>query len=232
MRSPPPASTWCWLRRHDLVRSRRVRRRRRHAASICIAEGVTSAWLGCRRRSAPAALAAWLIGAVSPAHARRVFIMITLAFAQMAFYLVNSMKAYGRRRRLEPAAARRAGPGLIWATKVCFTTWSCSFSPYRSMASQGHAVRFRQGGDRDRRERGEGRGDRLAGAPLPARLLRHHRRGRAGSPGRSCEPRKYVNPNVLHWVSVRHADDHGDPGRGRPALGRRHRASCSSVSST
>ena len=34
---------------------------------------------------------------------------------------------------------------------------------------------------------------------------------------------KYVNPNVLHWIAVGHADDHGDPRRRRPAVGRRDR---------
>jgi len=53
----------------------------------------------------PAAIAAsrsrpWLIGAVSLAHARRVFCMITLGLAQMCVRtFVNSMKAYGRRRK-------------------------------------------------------------------------------------------------------------------------------------
>src|SRR5437870_13812642 len=59
-----------------------------YAASICIAEGVASAWLGWPAAIAASALAAWLIGAVSLRTRGVLFIMITLAFAQLGFYLV------------------------------------------------------------------------------------------------------------------------------------------------
>jgi len=66
-----------------------------YVGSILVAEGVTSAFVGWPAAIAASALAAWLIGAISLRTRGVYFIMITLAFAQMMFYLVNSMKAYG-----------------------------------------------------------------------------------------------------------------------------------------
>src|SRR5256886_17151213 len=83
-----------------------------YAASICIAEGVTSAWLGWPAAVAASALAAWLIGAVSLRTRGVYFIMITLALAQMAFYLVNSMKAYGGDEGLTLPQRAELGLGL------------------------------------------------------------------------------------------------------------------------
>ena len=82
-----------------------------YVASICIAEGLTSAWIGWPAAIAASALASWIIGAVSLRTRGVYFIMITLAFAQMMFYLVNSMKAYGGDEGL--TLPQRAGTGLV-----------------------------------------------------------------------------------------------------------------------
>ena len=66
-----------------------------YVASICIAEGVTSAWIGWPAAVAMSALLAWIIGAISLRTRGVYFIMITLAFAQMMYYVFVSMKAYG-----------------------------------------------------------------------------------------------------------------------------------------
>src|SRR2546429_9431158 len=91
-----------------------------YVASICIAEGVTSAWLGWRAAIAASALAAWLIGAVSLRTRGVYFIMITLAFAQMMFYLVNSMKAYGGDEGLTLPRRAELGLGLDLGNEVVF----------------------------------------------------------------------------------------------------------------
>src|SRR2546421_9629443 len=91
-----------------------------YAASICIAEGVASAWLGWPAAIAASALAAWLIGAVSLRTRGVYFIMITLAFAQMAFYLVNSMKAYGGDEGLTLPARASVGLGVDLGSDVAF----------------------------------------------------------------------------------------------------------------
>jgi branched-chain amino acid transport system permease protein len=81
-----------------------------YVASILVAEGVASAWIGWPAAVAASALLAWIIGAISLRTRGVYFIMITLAFAQMMFYLVNSMKAYGGDEGL--TLPRRAELGL------------------------------------------------------------------------------------------------------------------------
>jgi branched-chain amino acid transport system permease protein len=66
-----------------------------YVVGIGIVEGLTSGWVAFPLAIAVAALAAVGIGAVSLRTRATYFIMITLAFAQMLFYLVNSVKAYG-----------------------------------------------------------------------------------------------------------------------------------------
>jgi branched-chain amino acid transport system permease protein len=83
-----------------------------YVASILIAEGVASAWLGWPAAAAAAGAAAALIGAISLRTRGVYFIMITLAFAQMMFYLVNSMKAYGGDEGLTLPRRAALGVGL------------------------------------------------------------------------------------------------------------------------
>ncbi|HEX5767252.1 MAG TPA: branched-chain amino acid ABC transporter permease [Burkholderiales bacterium] len=66
-----------------------------YIVGILAAEGVTSLWLAWPLAIAVAALAAAAIGAVSLRTRGVYFIMITLAFAQMMYYVFVSLKAYG-----------------------------------------------------------------------------------------------------------------------------------------
>ncbi len=66
-----------------------------YVAGILTVEGITSAWLTWPAAVAAAALAALLIGALSLRTRGVYFIMITLAFAQMMYYVFVSLKAYG-----------------------------------------------------------------------------------------------------------------------------------------
>jgi branched-chain amino acid transport system permease protein len=66
-----------------------------YVAGILMAEGITSAWLTWPAAVAAAAFAALLIGALSLRTRGVYFIMITLAFAQMMYYVFVSLKAYG-----------------------------------------------------------------------------------------------------------------------------------------
>src|SRR5258706_1355656 len=81
-----------------------------YVSSILLSEGVASAWIGWPAAIAASALAALAIGAVSLRTRGAYFIMITLAFAQMMFFLVNSMKAYGGDEGL--SLRERASVGL------------------------------------------------------------------------------------------------------------------------
>src|SRR5581483_9625732 len=86
-----------------------------YVASILFAEGVTSAWLEW-----PAAIAVSALGAVSLRTRGVYFIMITLAFAQMMFYLVTSMKAYGGDEGLSLPGRAELGLGLDAGNEVTF----------------------------------------------------------------------------------------------------------------
>jgi branched-chain amino acid transport system permease protein len=66
-----------------------------YVVGILSLEGVRSLWIAWPAAVAVAALAALAVGAVSLRTRGVYFIMITLAFAQMTYYLFVSMKAYG-----------------------------------------------------------------------------------------------------------------------------------------
>jgi branched-chain amino acid transport system permease protein len=66
-----------------------------YVTGIMVSEGVAAAGWHVLATLAVTALAAWVIGAISLRTRGVYFIMITLAFAQMLFYLANSIKAYG-----------------------------------------------------------------------------------------------------------------------------------------
>ena len=66
-----------------------------YVVGIFAAEGVRSLWIAWPAAILVAGLAALLIGAISLRTRGVYFIMITLAFAQMMYYVFVSMKAYG-----------------------------------------------------------------------------------------------------------------------------------------
>ena len=66
-----------------------------YIVGILAVEGVTSLWIAWTAATAVAALVALIIGAISLRTRGVYFIMITLAFAQMMYYIFVSMKAYG-----------------------------------------------------------------------------------------------------------------------------------------
>jgi branched-chain amino acid transport system permease protein len=66
-----------------------------YVTAIMVSEGVQSGPLHLAATITVTALAAFVIGAISLRTRGVYFIMITLAFAQMLFYLANSVKGYG-----------------------------------------------------------------------------------------------------------------------------------------
>jgi branched-chain amino acid transport system permease protein len=66
-----------------------------YIVGILAAEGVRSLWIAWPAAIVAAALAALVIGAISLRTRGVYFIMITLAFAQMMYYVFVSLKAYG-----------------------------------------------------------------------------------------------------------------------------------------
>ncbi len=83
-----------------------------YTAGVLLVEGITSAWIGWPAAMLLSALLALAIGAVSLRTRGVYFIMITLAFAQMAYYLTVSMKAYGGEEGLNLPSRATLGFGL------------------------------------------------------------------------------------------------------------------------
>jgi branched-chain amino acid transport system permease protein len=83
-----------------------------YIVGILAVEGVSSAWIAWPAAMAVAALAALVIGALSLRTRGVYFIMITLAFAQMMYYVFVSLKAYGGDDGLSLPGRSTIGLGL------------------------------------------------------------------------------------------------------------------------
>ena len=91
-----------------------------YTVAILMHHGVASAWIAWPAAVLVSALAAAAIGAIS-LHTRGVyFIMITLAFAQMIYYVFVSLKAYGGDDGLSLAARSQLGLGLDLKSDATF----------------------------------------------------------------------------------------------------------------
>ena len=91
-----------------------------YTASVLVVEGITSAWIGWPLAMAVSGLLALAIGAMSLRTRGVYFIMITLAFAQMVYYLTISMKAYGGDEGLNLPQRSTLLPGLDLKDDVVF----------------------------------------------------------------------------------------------------------------
>ena len=83
-----------------------------YTVGILATEGVSSAWVAWPLATLCAAAAALLIGAISLRTRGVYFIMITLAFAQMMYYIFVSMKGYGGDDGLNLASRSAVGFGI------------------------------------------------------------------------------------------------------------------------
>ena len=172
-----------------------------YVASIVLAEGVASAWIGWPAALLASGLAALAIGAISLRTRGVYFIMITLAFAQMVYYLVNSMKAYGGDEGLSLPARATLGLGLDLGDEVTFyyvvlvILSAALFSFHRLIHSRfGRAlVAIREN---------EARAEALGFPTLRYKLIAFAIAGAAGGLAGAllASHGKYVNPNVLHWT--------------------------------
>jgi branched-chain amino acid transport system permease protein len=170
-----------------------------YVGSILVAEGVTSAFIGWPAAIAVSALAAWLIGAISLRTRGVYFIMITLAFAQMMFYLVNSMKAYGGDEgltlRQRPSLGFDLGNEVAFYYVVLFFLSASIFLLYRLMQSRFGRVVI---AIRENEARAEAVGFPVFRYKLACFVIAGAAAGLAGA--LLASHGKYVNPNVLHWV--------------------------------
>jgi branched-chain amino acid transport system permease protein len=83
-----------------------------YVVGILMAEGVASAWVSWPLAIVIAGLLAAAVGAISLRTRGVYFIMITLAFAQMLYYIAVGMKAYGGEEGLNLATRSDVGFGL------------------------------------------------------------------------------------------------------------------------
>lgn len=91
-----------------------------YTTAILMQHGVTSAWTAWPAAMAVAALAALLVGAISLRTQGVYFIMITLAFAQMLYFLMVSLKAYGGDDGMSLAGRSRVAEGFDLADDTRF----------------------------------------------------------------------------------------------------------------
>jgi branched-chain amino acid transport system permease protein len=167
-----------------------------YVAAICVAEGLTSAWIGWPAAMVASALAAWLIGAASLRTRGVYFIMITLAFAQMMFYLVNSMKAYGGDEGLSlPQRASDLGNEVVFYYVVLALLAATIYLLHRLINSRfGRVVNA----IRENETRAEAIGLPVFRYQLACFVIAGAAAGLAGA--LLANHGKYVNPNVLHWA--------------------------------
>ncbi|HYD56693.1 MAG TPA: branched-chain amino acid ABC transporter permease [Burkholderiales bacterium] len=170
-----------------------------YAASILFVEGVTSAWIAWPVAVLAAAAAAWLIGAASLRTRGVYFIMITLAFAQMAFYLVNSMKAYGGDEGL--TLTGRPDLGFSLGNEIAFYYVVLGFLSlilfllHRLARSRfGRVIQAM----RENAPRAEAIGFPVFRYQLACFVIAGAVGGLAGA--LLAAHGKYVNPGVLHWT--------------------------------
>jgi len=172
-----------------------------YVSSIFIAEGITSAWIGWPAAVAASAMAALLIGAVSLRTRGVYFIMITLAFAQMMFFLVNSMKAYGGDEGLSLPRRASIGVGSDLGNDVIFYYTALAalaaglYGLHRLAHSRfGHVIQA----IRENETRAEAIGFPVYRHKLACFVIAGAAGGLAGA--LLASHGKYVNPNVLHWT--------------------------------
>jgi len=172
-----------------------------YVASILIAEGVPSAWIGWPAAIVASGVVAWVIGAVSLRTRGVYFIMITLAFAQMMFYLVNSMKAYGGDEGLTLPRRASVGFGIDLGNEVAF--YYVVLALLAAMLYALHRLAHARFGRvitaiRENEVRAEAIGIPVYRYKLACFVIAGAAGGLAGA--LLASHGKYVNPNVLHWI--------------------------------
>ena len=167
-----------------------------YVSSIFIAEGVMSAWIGWPAAVAASALAALVIGAVSLRTRGVYFIMITLAFAQMMYFLVNSMKAYGGDEGLSlPARVTGLAGDLAFYYVALAALVAAVYGLHRLAHSRfGRVIQA----IRENEARAEAIGFPVYRYKLACFVIAGAAGGLAGV--LLASHGKYVNPNVLHWT--------------------------------
>jgi len=95
-----------------------------YAVGLCAYHGMGDGWLHLAVAVVAAAVIGLIVGVISLRTSGMAFIMITLAFAQMGYFLLVSLKQYGGDDGLPVAATSRFGPfDLGSAATVYYAAW-------------------------------------------------------------------------------------------------------------
>jgi branched-chain amino acid transport system permease protein len=172
-----------------------------YVSGILIAGGVTSAWIGWPAAMLASAVLALAIGAASLRTRGVYFIMITLAFAQMMYYLVNSMKAYGGDEGLTLPSRAVLGFGVDLGNEVTF--YYVVLGALGALLYATHRLAHARFGRviaaiRENETRAEAIGFPVLRYKLTCFVIAGAAGGLAGA--LLASHGKYVNPSVLHWT--------------------------------
>jgi len=172
-----------------------------YTASVMIVEGMTSAWLGWPLAMAVSGLLAFAIGAMSLRTRGVYFIMITLAFAQMIYYLTVSMKAYGGDEGLTLTQRASLGFGLDLTNDVTFYYVVLAILA-AALYCLSRLVNARFGraiqAIRENETRMEAIGYATVRYKLACFVIAGSLAGLAGA--LLATQNNYVNPGILHWT--------------------------------
>jgi len=172
-----------------------------YTVGILIHEGVPGGYIGFAAAILVSALFALVIGAISLRTRGVYFIMITLAFAQMIYYLVNSVKAYGGDEGLNIKRRSDFGFGIDFKDEVAFYLLVlgilvvCLVLIHRLMHARFGRVIL---AIRDDDLRAESVGFPVYRYKLILFVIAGAMGGLAGA--LMVNQQNYVSPNLLHWT--------------------------------
>lgn len=172
-----------------------------YSTGILLSEGVQSAGAHLLALLAVVGIAALVIGAISLRTRGVYFIMITLAFAQMLFYLGNSIKGYGGDEGLT-VRVRSLLPGGI-DLRDGLTFYYCALAVLAAVLLLLHRFSGSRFGRavqalRDDEVRAESLGLPVFACRLVVFVVAGLLCGLAGA--LSVNLQGYVSPNLLHWT--------------------------------
>jgi branched-chain amino acid transport system permease protein len=172
-----------------------------YATGVLLTEGVRSALVHLLAIVGVVGLASLVIGAISLRTRGVYFIMITLAFAQMLFYLCNSIKGYGgdegltlRVRSLLPGGVDMRDAQVIYYCALAALALLLFLLHRFSRSRFGRLVQAL----RDDEVRAEALGIPVFASRLVIFVVAGVLCGIAG--GLSTNLQGYVSPNLLHWT--------------------------------
>ena len=172
-----------------------------YATGVLVSEGVLNAGAHLLATMALTALAALVIGAISLRTRGVYFIMITLAFGQMLFYVANSIKGYGGDEGLNIRARSLLGFGLDLKDAPTFY-YVALVALAVTLLGLNAFVRSRFGRTIVAIRDDDLRAEALGFATYRMRLAVFVAAGAiAGIAGAlSVNQQGYVSPNLLHWT--------------------------------